>query len=86
MSTLSISVLCTQCGLVSRRPGAFVRARRSFVCGGCKEIIPLDGQTILSGPGTHEEKARPGAGAWPIARRFIVAVTDSLTDRSRIKP
>jgi hypothetical protein len=39
--------LCTNCGLTSCRPVGFVRARRSFICGGCKEMIPLDRQTVL---------------------------------------
>ena len=47
MSIDNVTVLCTNCGLVSRRPGNFVRVRRMFVCGGCKEIIPLDSRTIL---------------------------------------
>lgn len=46
MTKRSVSVLCTCCGLVSRRPAAFVRARRNFICGGCKELIPLDRRTV----------------------------------------
>lgn len=47
MSKDSVDVQCVRCGLMSRRPAAFVRARRSFICGGCKEMIPLDERSIL---------------------------------------
>jgi hypothetical protein len=61
VSNRSVSVLCTNCGQISRRPAAFVHARRSFVCGGCKEVIPLDGQTILEGPAANEPRKEPAA-------------------------
>ncbi|MGH7035659.1 MAG: hypothetical protein ACREFL_18160 [Stellaceae bacterium] len=51
MTTHGIGVLCIKCGLVSRRPIGFLRARRSFVCGGCKEIIPLDERSVLDREG-----------------------------------
>lgn len=56
MATYGVGVRCSKCGLVSRRPIGFLRARRSFVCGGCKEMIPLDEHSVLD---------RDGAcGAW----------------------
>jgi hypothetical protein len=54
MANLGIGVLCVRCGLVSRRPIGFLRARRSFVCGGCKEIIPLDERSVLDREGVCE--------------------------------
>ena len=65
MRKRSVSVLCTCCGLVSRRPAGFVRARRNFICGGCKELIPLDRRTVREdgGAGLHEGGDRRGQGA-----------------------
>ena len=46
MSMTSINVLCTNCGLASRRPGKFALVRRYFICGACKELIPLDSGSV----------------------------------------
>ena len=51
MASHGIGVLCSKCVLVSRRPIGFLRARRSFVCGGCKEMIPLDERSVLDRDG-----------------------------------
>jgi regulator of nucleoside diphosphate kinase len=61
----NISVRCSNCGLASRRPVGFVRVRQTFVCGGCKEMIPLDARSIL-------DDAAIGAAdgdRWPVERR-----------------
>jgi hypothetical protein len=47
MSNNAITVLCTNCGLLSRRPRNFLRVRRFFICRGCKEMLPLDSRTVL---------------------------------------
>jgi hypothetical protein len=52
----TITVLCTNCGLLSHRPHNFVRARRFFICGACKEMIRLDDRTILDS--SHGEQRR----------------------------
>lgn len=63
VSNKSLCVLCTNCGLVSRRPGNFLHVRRSFVCGRCKEMIPLNSRTILDGPSTAQGGSRQRYGS-----------------------
>ncbi|HXS41490.1 MAG TPA: hypothetical protein VN766_14995 [Stellaceae bacterium] len=70
MANLGIGVLCVRCGLVSRRPIGFLRARRSFVCGGCKEIIPLDERSVLDREGVCVPQRR--AIFQPERRRDLV--------------
>jgi hypothetical protein len=70
MATHGIGVLCNKCGLVSRRPIGFLRARRSFVCGGCKEIIPLDEHSVLDREGVCMPQRR--AIFQPERRRDLV--------------
>jgi hypothetical protein len=70
MATHGIGVLCSKCGLVSRRPIGFLRARRSFVCGGCKEIIPLDEHSVLDREGVCMPQRR--AIFQPERRRDLV--------------
>lgn len=61
-----VGVLCPHCGLVSRRPAGFVRARRHFICGGCKEMIPLDRRTIRDDAGLGRKETV--AAAWELDR------------------
>ena len=70
MATHGIGVLCGKCGLGSRRPIGFLRARRSFVCGGCKEMIPLDERSVLDRDGVREPQQR--AIVQPERRRDLV--------------
>lgn len=71
MSKDSVDVQCVRCGLMSRRPAAFVRARRSFICGGCKEMIPLDERSILD---RAQIQPRELASLSPVAGSFTPAI------------
>ena len=59
MSNNGITVVCTNCDLVSRRPSNFVRVRRFFICRRCEEMIQLDDCTIVYDPNaTMQEDSR----------------------------
>jgi hypothetical protein len=84
MSKDSINVQCVRCGLMSRRPAAFVRARRSFICGGCKEMIPLDERSILDRAHVRPRglaSPSPVAGSLMPAMERRHAAEDFITNR-----
>ena len=59
MSSNGITVVCTNCNLVSWRPSNFVRVRRFFIYRRRKEMIRLDIRTIAYDPKeTMQEDSR----------------------------